>query len=146
MAKFHRDSVVTSIWEGTSNIQSLEVMEVLLKRNGLEIMHKFFQEKIRLFSDRNFAGIVENKISEAFKSIGKWFNSGNPEFYAKEALFLIGNLVAVCEMELVGQSNPGGVYSKSSRIFFNKVVLGNSMDSESLMENLNVIEWMDETR
>jgi acyl-CoA dehydrogenase len=32
MPKFHRDALVTSIWEGTSNIQALDMIETILKK------------------------------------------------------------------------------------------------------------------
>ena len=142
MAKFHRDSVVTSIWEGTSNIQSLEVMEVLMKRNGTEIMKNYFQDRIGKIKDRIFGESLETKMTEVFTTVSKWFTSGNPEFYAKEALFLIGNLVAACEMELVGQDNPSGAFAITSRIFFGKTVLRDLPDSASMTRDFRILGWM----
>ena len=142
MAKFHRDSIVTSIWEGTSNIQALEVMEVFLKHKGLEIMQKYFEERVGRISDREFAMMLEEHISKAFRTVMDLMASGEPEFYAKEMLFTIGNLVAACEMELTGQATPGGLYSKSSRVFFSKNILGKSLSHLLISENIELVKWM----
>ena len=44
IAKFHRDAIVTPIWEGTSNIQALEMYETIVKKKSdrklLETMRK----------------------------------------------------------------------------------------------------------
>lgn len=142
MAKFHRDSIVTSIWEGTSNIQALEVMEVFLRHNGMGLMKDYLEERAGKITDRKFADDIRKHISSALDKIRGWFESSNPEFYAKEALTNLGNLVAASEMELVGQNNPGGVFSKSSRLFFAKNILGKSPEFSSLEEDMEIVRWM----
>ena len=142
MAKFHRDSIVTSIWEGTSNIQALEVLEVALKKDGLGLFKKYLQDKINKITDKEFAAKLEGLLSYTMGNISSWFASEEPEFYAKEALFKIGNLLAICEMGLVAQRNPGGVFSISSRIFYEKMVREKSLVHTGIKENMKVVDWM----
>lgn len=142
MAKFHRDSIVTSIWEGTSNIQALEILEVALKKDGLGLFKKYLQDKINKITDKEFAAKLEGLLSYTMGNISSWFASEEPEFYAKEALFKIGNLLAICEMGLVAQRNPGGVFSISSRIFYEKMVREKSLVHTGIKENMKVVDWM----
>ena len=142
MAKFHRDSIVTSIWEGTSNIQALEVLEVALKKDGLGLFKKYLEDKINKITDKEFAAKLEGLLSYTMGNISSWFASEEPEFYAKEALFKIGNLLAICEMGLVAQKNPGGVFSISSRIFYEKMVREKSLVHTGIKENMKVVDWM----
>ena len=142
MAKFHRDSIVTSIWEGTSNIQALEILEVALKKDGLGLFKKYLQDKINKITDKEFAAKLEGLLSYTMGNISSWFASEEPEFYAKEALFKIGNLLAICEMGLVAQRNPGGVFSISSRIFYEKMVKEKSLVHTGIKENMKVVDWM----
>lgn len=142
MAKFHRDSVVTSIWEGTSNVQALEVMEVLLKPKGMDLIEKYLDGIAGKIRDREFGALLTNHISISIQRIKEWFSSGEPEYYAKEALFLVGNIVAACEMELVAQDNPGGVFSKSARLFFSKAILGKSPEHHAVDHDMDIVKWM----
>ena len=142
MAKFHRDSIVTSIWEGTSNIQALEVLEVALKKDGLGLFKKYLEDKINKIMDKEFAAKLEGLLSYTMGNISSWFASEEPEFYAKEALFKIGNLLAICEMGLVAQKNPGGVFSVSSRIFYEKMVKEKPLVHTIINESMKVVDWM----
>ena len=142
MAKFHRDSIVTSIWEGTSNIQALEILEVALKKDGLGLFKKYLQDKINKITDKEFAAKLEGLLSYTMGNISSWFASEEPEFYAKEALFKIGNLLAICEMGLVAQKNPGGVFSISSRIFYEKMVKEKPLVHTRINESMKVVDWM----
>ena len=142
MAKFHRDSIVTSIWEGTSNIQALEVLEVALKKDGLGLFKRYLEDKINKITDKEFAAKLEGLLSYTMGNISSWFASEEPEFYAKEALFKIGNLLSICEMGLVAQKNPGGVFSISSRIFYEKMVKEKPLVHTRINESMKVVDWM----
>lgn len=142
MAKFHRDSIVTSIWEGTSNVQALEVMEVLVKPYGMGLIENYLNQKVGQIRNREMAAELGNRISREIGRIRQWFSSNDREFYAKETLFTLGKLVAACEMVLAGQSNPNGVLERSSGVYFNRTIMDRPVEASSVYANMAIVDWM----
>ncbi|EQD66778.1 acyl-CoA dehydrogenase domain-containing protein, partial [mine drainage metagenome] len=97
-AKFHRDALVTSIWEGTSNIQALDMMEVILKKKAHVKMLEVFSNLISKIPDAEvreklvkIKTLVENEISG--------LSGGHEEeAYFKEILKLIGKFTSTVLM------------------------------------------------
>lgn len=60
VAKFHRDALVTSIWEGTSNIQSLEMLETISNKGILPRFLNDMKNRLNRISDE----YLKNAITE----------------------------------------------------------------------------------
>lgn len=147
MAKFHRDSIVTSIWEGTSNIQALETMEVILKKNGLSLLQEFLAKRISSIKDGKKAALLSAKLTGALEETSTLLKEGTPEFYSKEILELLGRLTAAVEMELAGQDWTGGegVMARAAKLYY-AIHLGKQKLTDSMVkENTGIIKWMDNT-
>lgn len=144
MAKFHRDSIVTSIWEGTSNIQALEVLEVILKKNGLTLFEEFLSLKIGSISDPTKAGEFAEELEARIAEVKDLISAGNPEFYSKDILERLGTLTASIQMELIGQK-PGkdNIISTSSKLYYNFHVKTSKLTHEEAVDNIGIIKWMD---
>ena len=97
-AKFHRDALVTSIWEGTSNIQALDMLEAMKKKDAHSLL---FRDMKKLVS-----GIGNGKIQENLHSImdktenevDKIMGSENPEIQAKDILKILGTMASAVIM------------------------------------------------
>ncbi len=116
MAKFHRDSIVTSIWEGTSNIQALDAMESLFKKDTLEMLMADINNKKKNF-DRHLISVIDNSM-EIIKSKINYMRKNNPEFYAKELLTDIGKLMAGAYLLDAGLSTNNQHFIKSGELYF----------------------------
>lgn len=144
MAKFHRDSIVTSIWEGTSNIQALEVLEVILRKNGLKLFEEFLSAKIESVISKEMAADFTRELNTAIQEVRDLLAAGNPEFYSKEILERLGILTASIQMELIGQqSGRGGVISRSSVLYHKLHMNHKGLRHRDAEENVGIIKWMD---
>lgn len=144
MAKFHRDSVVTSIWEGTSNIQALEVLEVILKKNGLKLFEDFLTSNIASISDKNRAEEFLRAMNVRLNEVRDLLSAGNPEFYSKEILEKLGILAASIQMHLIGQkAGTSGIMPMSSELYFKLHIRNSSLDHNDAEKNKGIIKWMD---
>ena len=144
MAKFHRDSIVTSIWEGTSNIQALETLEILTKKNGMELVRRFLNETISRFNDKNHAEALRKKVDSYLKEIERMIAKNEREFYSKEILKMLGKLVAASVMELMGQESKDKnmILKMTSRLYYKLELDELPLEYSDLSNNKNVIKWM----
>lgn len=143
MAKFHRDSIVTSIWEGAGNIQALEFLEALGKRGVPDLL---VDELILRIAKVEDAGVRE-KLQEGlmvFRSRAEnVLKSENREYYSKELLLECGVLTAcVCLAEI------GTVEENASPVMQSALTLidkhyGNREISDKKLNNSNAgTSWM----
>jgi acyl-CoA dehydrogenase len=92
--KFHRDSIVTSIWEGTSNIQALDLLEVLQKKGMVKDLQEYLSGLLEEISDRGIRSTMEDIIRESFSRATAFLGSGQAEFYAKDVLDILATTTA----------------------------------------------------
>lgn len=143
MAKFHRDAIVTSIWEGTSNIQSLEVLEVILKKDGLRILEGFLKSLIETFDDGEKVLYYSQYLSDLYADIENKLKSSSPEFYSKEILNRLGKFTALLQMECTGKNSAnGGIYTKVSPLYSKMHIESMGLTFENVEDNMEIIEWM----
>lgn len=144
MAKFHRDAIVTSIWEGTSNIQSLEVLEVIFKKDGLGILEEFLKSTVDSLADKekaeSYSSLLEATILETKQKLGR----KEPEFYSKEILVNLGNLTALLEMEKAGKNytTEKNTFFRSSALYHRMKFEKKGLSYEDVKSNLEIITWM----
>ena len=92
--KFHRDSIVTSIWEGTSNIQALDLLEVLQKKGMLKDLQDYLSKLLEDIGDKGIRSTMDDIIGESFNRATRLLSSGQAEFYAKDVLDLLATTTA----------------------------------------------------
>lgn len=144
MAKFHRDALVTSIWEGTSNIQALEILEVLLKKNGVKLIEEYLRQMVESLKDPAKENSYSEILEKTFSEIREKFNGGNPEFYSKEIMNRLGVLVASLQMEKTGISKSHGnsIFSRSSGLYFKMKLENSPLSKSDADKNMEIFNWM----
>ena len=96
--KILRDSHLGSIWEGTSNIISLDTIRALKKDNNLHIFKNFLKDSVKINSEKTHEKhllsviddvfyFVENEVKEDFTSSSRQITSSL--YYLSSAIFLI---------------------------------------------------------
>jgi alkylation response protein AidB-like acyl-CoA dehydrogenase len=75
--RLHREALVTPIWEGSSNIQALDMLEVLLKKNIFDL----FMEDFSKISNPQKLNEIENYYKNFLK-----LSDYEKQYYAKELL------------------------------------------------------------
>jgi acyl-CoA dehydrogenase len=108
LARLHREALVTSIWEGTSNIQALELLD-LLRRPA--VREGFLDELDRRVADLPSEGSLRNSVKEESHREREWLkrrdlSSPRMEFFAKDLLTRMGHLLStVFFAEWTGEAN-----------------------------------------
>ena len=93
MAKLHRDALVTAIWEGTSNIQSLDMAEAFYRKEAGKTLFEDLATRISRLRDdeikRKLAAAAEEIRDEAAQAL-----ADGVELHAKRLLAQVGTLAA----------------------------------------------------
>lgn len=97
--RWHREALITPIWEGTSNIHSLDLLETMAKKNA----HK------RLISDledmvRGESGYIVKAYRHVLELLGEVENLDEytVQIYAKDMLLELGDTIASLLLGIMG--------------------------------------------
>ncbi|ARM75513.1 acyl-CoA dehydrogenase family protein [Acidianus manzaensis] len=91
--RWHREALITPIWEGTSNIQALDMLESMIKKKAHEVYLEDLSYLVEESYDKNFTRKLFNNAIELMK----WFSGlsiRDAEFYSKDFLRQQGNLLS----------------------------------------------------
>ncbi len=94
IARWHREALVTPIWEGSSNIQALDMLEVILKK---QVHHLFFQEAeavLESHADFSEGEVLHHHLRQLQQEVEELLRSkpAQVQFMAKDLLTHFGHL------------------------------------------------------
>jgi alkylation response protein AidB-like acyl-CoA dehydrogenase len=130
--RWHREALITPIWEGASNIQALDMLEAIMKKKA----------HIRLLSD--FSGIIseirdERKTAEICygymkESIDKLVAMGNDEaqFHAKYCMEAMGHSMAAILLIHIGNKTGNDDFIKAGSLYAKRFVQKEDYDSSAM--------------
>ena len=96
IARWYREALITPIWEGTSNIQALDLLEVIAKKNAHELFFaetNSLLEAIRQFPDWKILSDQYDALQIMLNELGS-MGVGSAQFYAKDLLTSLGEFAA----------------------------------------------------
>jgi acyl-CoA dehydrogenase len=114
VSRLHREALVTAIWEGTSNIQALDMLEAMHKKGAHE---PFLDEFIPLLQQFNTpeARLARQSIEKTLNSLGG-FEPSHAQWYSKDALARLADAVQVALLYSLAESE-GERYAKLARLY-----------------------------
>ncbi len=94
IARWHREALVTPIWEGSSNIQALDMLEVMLKK---QIHRQFFEEAKQILQAQKDVPVtvpLQQHLQQLSQEIEIILNASPTiaQFRAKDLLTQLGHL------------------------------------------------------
>ncbi len=100
--RLHREALITPIWEGPSNIQALDMLEVMAKRNAqLTLLDDMRSLQGGIIEGRE---VAENALSEMEKALARLASSTDTaaQFSSKDTLNVLGHGIATIMLLRVG--------------------------------------------
>ena len=132
--RLHREALITPIWEGPSNIQALDMLEVIAKKNAhvpmLEDMARL-RDEITVEGDAASAAL--DAITEALARLSSADGEG-AEFLSKDMLSAIGNGVATILLLSLATRAGSSRFATAGRLYARRFVQGEPLPPESLTE------------
>lgn len=144
VAKFHRDSIVTSIWEGTSNIQALELLEVLTRKNGVDLVLDHLKTEAEGIKDEDKRTLIREYIDELKEETMRVINGGSPQFYSKELLRKYGEITASIYLSRLSESakEEKGHFKSIARLYDLRHLEKRGPGHAEVLESSGTISWM----
>ena len=121
--KWHREALITPIWEGTSNIQALDMLEAIIKKEA----HLKMLEDLESIRVDTYNKELASRAYELVKDNLSILNKGNRytvEFYAKDVLRGLGYAVAVLNLLDISKRLNDEMYSLIADLYYQLKILG----------------------
>jgi len=112
--RLHREALITPIWEGTSNIQALDMLEAMQKKHAHE---PFLAEFIPLLeeTDTPEARLAQARIEETLAHLAA-LGPAEAQWYAKEALATLADAAQVALLYALTETG-GERYAKLAALY-----------------------------
>lgn len=128
MARWHRESLITPIWEGPSNIQALDLLEAMQKKGAHRPFLAWLEARLKGRSEE-----AEGALAAARKTLDR-LAALEPEaaqFSAKTALRRLADAAAVAGL-LEASATAGPRYRELAGLYARRFLLGEDYPPEAL--------------
>jgi len=139
--RWHREALITPIWEGTSNIQALDMLEAIAKKNAHEPLLEEMKALIGEAYDKQTARKAYNHIAITLKNLGEMPPS-QAEYNAKYILDDLGHSISVILFEELASSTGRKRYHEIAKIILEEVLARKpiSRPSEEVLTDIITLE------
>jgi len=130
--RLHREALITPIWEGTSNIQALDMLEVISKKSAhLTLLDDMKRLVANMREGKETAQEAESRIEEALSKLPS-YNEIEAQFYAKDTLNTLGHAVASIILLDIGNKLGLERFSSVGRLHSHRYLQGQPYARETL--------------
>ncbi len=120
--RWHREALITPIWEGASNIQALDMLEAIFKKNAHKKLLDDFNNMVnninngKEYAEKSFM-LIKGEINKLFE-----YNNNEAQFYAKEIMKNIGNAMSSILLIYIGNKNNIDRFIDSGILYYSRYV------------------------
>ena len=138
--RLHREALITPIWEGPSNIQALDMLEVMSKKQAQVTM----LEDLKGIAGSAVQGkeVAESAIRKAEEALGRLSSADEAaaQFYAKDVLDTLGHAIATVMLIRMGNNPESGRFLTVARLYANRFLDGRPYPPEAMADASKVIK------
>ena len=148
VAKFHRDAIVTSIWEGTSNIQALDMLEAIQKKKAHILFLKEFDQLTSAIPDDRVRSMLNEERGNLVSFLNSMLELGTGELFAKDLLSKLGEYASSVLLYSVGfsarsQKDKNSIINSANIYFWRHFRKNEIMPAEFISgEKSEGLKWM----
>jgi alkylation response protein AidB-like acyl-CoA dehydrogenase len=137
--RLHREALITSIWEGTSNIQALDMLEAIFKKKAHEQLLKDMKNLMKeIQEEKETAELAMRKIEETLSSMIR-YREAELQFYAKDMLMNLGHAIAVILLAHIGERLNLDRFKFIAKLYSNKYLESKTYKIDSLEKIKDII-------
>jgi acyl-CoA dehydrogenase len=132
--RLHREALITPIWEGPSNIQALDMLEVMAKKNAhLTLLDDMRNLQGGIVDGREVAEMALKRMEEAIARLAS-SDDARAQFSSKDTLNTLGHGVASIMLLRVGNGLGIQRFASIARLYATHFLEGKPYPNESLAE------------
>jgi acyl-CoA dehydrogenase len=137
--RLHREALITSIWEGTSNIQALDMLEAIFKKKAHEQLLKDMKNLMKeIQEEKETAELAMRKIEETLSSMIR-YREAELQFYAKDMLMNLGHAIAVILLAHIGERLNLDRFKFIAKLYSNKYLESKTYKIDALEKIKDII-------
>ena len=130
--RWHREALITPIWEGASNIQALDMLEAIKRKEAHIKMLQDFNKMVNEIKDeKDTASSCYTIINESIDRIISMDNMES-QFHAKYLMDLIGNSMASILLIYMGNKTGNNDFITAGKLYFRRYVEKKDYDNDAL--------------
>ncbi|MET1101481.1 MAG: acyl-CoA dehydrogenase family protein [Pyrodictiaceae archaeon] len=145
--RWHREALITPIWEGTSNIQALDMLEAMWKKKAHEPFLEDLEELARSQQNHKLAEAAENLAKKTIEDLMK--DPRHAEWKSKRALRKLAAATAVLHLLDASRATHDSLFEDVASLYYRLEVSGDIPQPEertlqdiiSLRGELEAIDW-----
>lgn len=119
--RWHREALITPIWEGTSNIQALDMLEAIVRKNAHEPLLEDMGQLAREAYDHEVAGSAYEFMERRLSGLAG-MSPAEAEFNAKYLLDDLGHAASVILLENMASTLDEEVYHRAAELVYRYVM------------------------
>ncbi len=136
--RLHREALITPIWEGSSNIQALDMLEAIAKKGAHLALIRDMEAAKVAERDRATAESATARAKAALDSLSR-SDESHAQFYAKDTLSTIGHAVATVTLLEIGTKLSDARFLDSGRLYGTHFLMGEAYGDEVLSKAMGLI-------
>jgi putative acyl-CoA dehydrogenase len=118
-----RDAQVLSIWEGTTNVLSLDMIRAAQKENGLVAFIEFVDQRLANAKESDETKILKEKASILFSKIKEAVENSTIETISRDVAFLVAELaIAVLWIDFIAKNPSKSKYERALSYWVNQKI------------------------
>jgi len=115
--RWHREALITPIWEGPSNIQALDLLEVIAKKGA----HKLLLEDVQrheseVRTGRETYALARDRIEKALSALASSSES-EAQFFGKDTLNDLGHAIAAAQLVRIANSLASSRFARVAAMY-----------------------------
>ena len=150
--RWHREALITPIWEGTSNIQALDMLEAMYKKNAHNTLLEDMRETVTGLQDPRTGEAALEKLEQTLQTLTR--DPLTAEWNAKQALTRIAEAIATITLLDAADKTGDPTLAETATLLHQWTTTGNlpMPDKQtintitSLQQTLTSIDWNDKTK
>ena len=142
MSKFHRDALVTSIWEGTSNIQALDMLETIMKKGVATIFFNDLKTRKEKVKDLKMKEKIEERIKFVENQFNSLMKSDSLEMNSKDLLKLFGQTLSLTLLAQAGSEIGSERLLGVSKVYDIIAFEPSTIQYEEILQKMELVKWM----
>ena len=115
IARWHREALITPIWEGPANIQALDMLEAMARKQAHEA---FAAETVKLLeaAGTQEAGMTRERLEATLGTLSGIRDREQAEWVSKNALQVLADAGSVAQLYALAESS-GARYAKLAQLY-----------------------------
>jgi acyl-CoA dehydrogenase len=137
--RWHREALITPIWEGPSNIQAVDLLEVIAKKGA----HRTLLEEVERVAAEIHTGqatfaLARARLAETLDTLAS-YSATEAQFFGKDTLNDLGHAIAVAQLVRISNALSSPRFGRVAALYARTYLEGRRYDRHTVAEVDEVI-------